>query len=360
MSADFKTWTFKLRAGLKFHDDEPVRSKDVRRQPHALDGARQRWASMIKTRLDALEAVDDRTFRFRLEPALRQDAVRARQEQHAVRCSSCRSASPRPIRSSRSPSMSAPARCTFNKDEWVPGASRGVREIRRLRAARRKAELAVRRQADQFRPDRVEDPAGRRHRLGRAAERRGRLVGDAVARPGAAAEAERRASRSISPIRWAISARSGSTICIRRSTTCARAARCRSRSARKTTCAPSSATTKRCGRTCPASSRPDTPLYTEDGGEPLKGKRDIRRGEEAARRGRLQGRTDRAAGRAPTSPITKAQGDVTADLLKQIGMNVEYAALGLGHRRRSAAPARKPSTRAAGTSSTPGTPAPIA
>src|SRR4030081_3839068 len=65
-SGDFKTWTFKLRSGLKFHDGEPVLAKDV-------TASIQRWmardATMggpIKKRMDALEAVDDRTFRFRL------------------------------------------------------------------------------------------------------------------------------------------------------------------------------------------------------------------------------------------------------------------------------------------------------
>ena len=41
VSADGLIWTFKLRSGLKFHDDEPVRPADVHRQPAALDGARQ-------------------------------------------------------------------------------------------------------------------------------------------------------------------------------------------------------------------------------------------------------------------------------------------------------------------------------
>src|ERR1700759_624004 len=65
-AADGKTWTFKLRSGLKFHDGEPVLAKDV-------VASIKRWwvrdAPMgvpISKRTDALEVVDDRTFRFRL------------------------------------------------------------------------------------------------------------------------------------------------------------------------------------------------------------------------------------------------------------------------------------------------------
>src|SRR3954469_2620223 len=66
VSDDGLVWTFKLRAGLKFHDGEPVRSKDV---VASLNRWMVRDATMgrpIKQRTDALEAIDDSTFRFRL------------------------------------------------------------------------------------------------------------------------------------------------------------------------------------------------------------------------------------------------------------------------------------------------------
>ena len=64
--AEFKVWTFRLRPGLKFHDGEPVLSKDVvqsliRWMP------RDPMGQLIRARLDAIEAVDDRTFRIRLK-----------------------------------------------------------------------------------------------------------------------------------------------------------------------------------------------------------------------------------------------------------------------------------------------------
>src|ERR1700733_2691211 len=65
-SADFKPWTFKLRTGLKFHDGEPVLAKDV---VASINRWMVRDAPMgvpIKKRTDALEALDDRPFRFRL------------------------------------------------------------------------------------------------------------------------------------------------------------------------------------------------------------------------------------------------------------------------------------------------------
>jgi peptide/nickel transport system substrate-binding protein len=64
-AADGLTWTLTLREGLKFHDGEPVRAVDavasVRRWMK-----RDLMGQVIDSRLDALEALDDRRFRFRL------------------------------------------------------------------------------------------------------------------------------------------------------------------------------------------------------------------------------------------------------------------------------------------------------
>ena len=108
-SDDGLTWTFKLRPGLKFHDGEPVLAKDV-------VASLTRWSArdpmglMLKAIQKELIAVDDRTFRWVLEEALsRRCCSRSARTRRRWR-SSCRSASPRPIRSSRSTNMSAPAR----------------------------------------------------------------------------------------------------------------------------------------------------------------------------------------------------------------------------------------------------------
>ncbi len=88
---------------------------------------------------------------------------------------------------------------------------------------------------------------------------------------------------------------------------------------------------------------PDTPLYTEQGGEPLKGPRKYAEAKKLLAEAGYKNEpiillvaTDVA--------ITKAQGDVTADLLKHIGMNVQYIALDwgtVGQRRASKEPPDK-------------------
>ncbi len=65
VSADGKIWTFRLRSGLRFHDGEPVLAKDV-------VASLNRWmprdpmGQILRRLNEELVAVDDRTFRWRL------------------------------------------------------------------------------------------------------------------------------------------------------------------------------------------------------------------------------------------------------------------------------------------------------
>jgi peptide/nickel transport system substrate-binding protein len=74
---------------------------------------------------------------------------------------------------------------------------------------------------------------------------------------------------------------------------------------------------------------PDTPLYTEAGGEILKGKRDFDAAKKLLAESGYSGQPVTCLV-AQDQPITKALGDVTADLLKRLGMNVDFAAIDWG------------------------------
>jgi peptide/nickel transport system substrate-binding protein len=74
---------------------------------------------------------------------------------------------------------------------------------------------------------------------------------------------------------------------------------------------------------------PDTPLYNEEGGDILKGKRDF----DAAKKLLAEaGYSNQpvVCVVAQDQPITKAFGEVTADLLKRLGMNVDFVATDWG------------------------------
>jgi peptide/nickel transport system substrate-binding protein len=85
---------------------------------------------------------------------------------------------------------------------------------------------------------------------------------------------------------------------------------------------------------------PGTPSYTEAGGEPLKGPRRYDEAKRLLAEAGYQGEKVVMLVAADV-PITKAQGDVAADLLGRIGMAVDYRALDwgtVGARRASKAP----------------------
>jgi peptide/nickel transport system substrate-binding protein len=66
VSSDRLTWTFRLRSGLKFHDGEPVRAKDAVASVNRW-AARDPMGLMIKHIEDELTAIDDLTFRWKLK-----------------------------------------------------------------------------------------------------------------------------------------------------------------------------------------------------------------------------------------------------------------------------------------------------
>jgi peptide/nickel transport system substrate-binding protein len=122
-AADRKTWTFKLRPGLKFQDGEPVLAKD------AVASIKRWWvrdSSMgvaISKKTDALEVVDDRTFRFRLNaPYPKLLFALGRTSTPALFVMPERiAANTDPFKQITEYVGSGPMR--FKLDEWVPGAN---------------------------------------------------------------------------------------------------------------------------------------------------------------------------------------------------------------------------------------------
>jgi len=119
-SEDGLIWTFRLRPGLKFHDGEPVLAKDV-------VASLNRWAVreplgvMIKAIENELTAVDDRTFRWVLKKPFRKMLLAlGKAGTPACFIMPARIAATDPFRQIGEFVGSGPMR--FVKSEWVPGA----------------------------------------------------------------------------------------------------------------------------------------------------------------------------------------------------------------------------------------------
>src|SRR3954462_15449268 len=120
VSDDGLVWSFKLRPGLKFHDGEPVRAKDVVASL-ARWSARDPMGLMLKAIQQELTAVDDRTFKWVLKkPYPKMQLALAKNSTPMAFIMPERLAKTDPFKQIEEYVGSGPMK--FIKNEWVPGA----------------------------------------------------------------------------------------------------------------------------------------------------------------------------------------------------------------------------------------------
>lgn len=120
LAEDGKTWTFKLRPGLKFHDGEPVLARDAVASLRRWMG-RDVMGQVVNSRLDALEIVDDSTFRIRLKsPFAKMLFALGKVSSNACCIMPERIAKTDPFKQIGEFVGSGPM--VFKRDEWVPGS----------------------------------------------------------------------------------------------------------------------------------------------------------------------------------------------------------------------------------------------
>ena len=119
-SPDFKVWTFKLRPGLKFHDGEPVLSKDVIASLTRWM-ARDTMGQRIRASLVEFKALDDRTVRLTLnKPFPKMLFAIGKSNAPVAEIMPERIAKTDPFQLITEYVGSGPM--VFAKDEWVPGS----------------------------------------------------------------------------------------------------------------------------------------------------------------------------------------------------------------------------------------------
>src|SRR5262245_24705609 len=324
VSSDGLTWTFRLRPGLKFHDGEPVLAKDA-------VASLSRWSvrdtmgQMIRAIENELVAVDDRSFRWKLKkPYPRLLFALGRTAPAFIMPE--RIAKTDPFKQISEYVGSGPMK--FVRGEWVPGA----------RAAFEKFAGYVPRQEPPswlaggkvMLVDRVEwvsmpDPG-----TASAALQNGEV--DWWENPIAALVPVLKANRNVMVD---IADPLGNIGAFRMNHLYPPFNDVRARRAVLTAMNQEDYMRAVVGddpalwKPLPGFFTPGTPLYTEEGGEILKGPRDLDAAKKLLAQSGYAGQPVTCV-IAQDQQITKPQGDITADLLKRLGMNVDFVATDWG------------------------------
>ena len=326
VSDDGLVWTFKLRPGLKFHDGEPVLSKDVVASL-ARWSARDPMGLMLKAIQNELTAVDDKTFKWALkQPYPKMLLALGKNSTPCAFIMPERMAQTDPFKQITEYVGSGPMK--FAKSEWVPGAKAVFEKFTDYMPRQEKASWLA--GGKQMLVDRIEWVVIPDAATAAAALQNGEVdwwespIPDLVP-----------TLRKNSNIRVDIADLLGNIGSFRMNHLHPPFNDVKARRAVLTALSQEDYMRALVGddtslwKPLPGFFTPDTPLYSEEGGEILKGKRDIAAAKKLLAESGYSGQPVTCVV-AQDQPITKAQGDVTADLLKQMGMNVDFVATDWG------------------------------
>jgi peptide/nickel transport system substrate-binding protein len=326
VSSDGLTWTFRLRPGLKFHDGERVLAKDC-------VASLKRWAArdpmglMIVAQQNELSAVDDRTFKWSLKKPFPK-MLFALGKNNAP-CSFVmpeRIAATDPFKQIGEYIGSGPMK--FVQKEWVPGAKAVFEKFADYKPRDEKPSWLA--GGKHMTLDRIEwiimpDPA-----TAAAALQNGEVDWWELPLPDLVPVLKRNPNILVDiadPLGNIGSFRMNhlyppfNNVKARRAILMAMSQEDYMRAL--------VGDDKNLWKPLPGFFTPNTPLYTEEGGEILKGRRDI----EGAKRLLAEAGYNNEPVTclvAQDQTATKAFGDVTADLLKKLGMNVDFNAIDWG------------------------------
>ena len=325
-SPDYKIWTIKLRPGLKFHDGEPVLSKDV-------VASLNRWmvrdtmGQRIKASMVEFKALDDRTVRLTLnKPFPKMLFALGKSNAPVAEIMPERIAMTDPFRLITEYVGSGPMK--FAKDEWVPGSKAVFTRFDGYEARAEAADWLSGGKRMMF--DRIEwlilpDDATKA-----AALQNGEVDWWENPVPDLVPLLKRNRNISLD-----ISDPLGNIGTLRMNHLHPPFNDVRARRAvmmaldqedyMRAVVGDDETLWKR----LPSYFTPGTDVYTENGGDILKGPRKYEEAKKLLAEAGYKGEPIVLCV-ATDVQITKAQGDVTADLLKKIGMNVDYQALDWG------------------------------
>jgi peptide/nickel transport system substrate-binding protein len=326
VNADFTTWTFKLRPGLKFHDGETVTTRDV-------IASLNRWmvrdtmGQRIKASLDALEALDDRTFRFRLnKPFAKMLFAIGKSNAPVAFIMPERIAKTDPFQLIKEYVGSGPMK--FKTSEWVPGASAVFEKFEGYSVRDEAGDWIAGGKRVAF--DRIEWVILPDAATAAAALQNGEV--DWWENPTADVVPLLKRNRNLNvdigdPLGNIGSFRMNhlnppfDKVGVRRAIMLALSQEDYMQAV--------AGDDQSLWKSCPSFFTPGSSLYTEAGGEALKGPRNYDAAKKMLAESGYAGETIELVVPVDVA-ITKAEGDVTADLLSKIGMKVNYVATDWG------------------------------